>query len=42
MEREQGTKAAIQDFEEEFSIKTYSIVTVREIIDTIHIRKRLI
>lgn len=36
MERGQGEKTAIQEIEEEFGIKTYPIVTVREIIDTIH------
>ena len=32
----QGDKTAIQEIETEFGIKTYPIVTVREIIDTIH------
>lgn len=36
MERGQGDKTAIQEIETEFGIKTYPIVTVREIIDTIH------
>lgn len=36
MERGQGEKTAIQEIEEEFGIKTYPIVTVREIIDTLH------
>ena len=36
MERGQGDKTAIQEIEEDFGIKTYPIVTVREIIDTIH------
>lgn len=36
MERGQGEKTAIQEIEEEFGIKTYPIVTVREIIDTMH------
>lgn len=36
MERGQGEKTAIQEIEEEFGIKTYSIVTVREVIDTLH------
>lgn len=36
MERGQGQKTAIQEIEEEFGIKTYPLVTVREIIDTMH------
>ncbi len=36
MERGQGEKTAIQEIEEEFGIKTYPIVTVREIIDTLY------
>lgn len=36
MERGQQNKTAIQEIEEEFGIKTYPIVTVREIIDTLH------
>lgn len=36
MERGQGAKTAIQEIEEEFGIKTYPLVTVREIIDTMH------
>lgn len=36
MERGKGEKTAIQELEEEFGIKTYPIVTVREIIDTIY------
>lgn len=36
MEKGQGEKTAIQEIEEEFGIKTYPIVTVREIIDTLH------
>lgn len=36
MEKGQGEKTAIQEIEEEFGIKTYPIVTVREIIDTMH------
>ncbi len=36
MERGQGEKTAIQEIEEEFGIKTYPLVTVREIIDTMH------
>ncbi|QIB69638.1 orotate phosphoribosyltransferase [Aminipila butyrica] len=36
MERGQGDKTAIQEIEEEFGIKTYPLVTVREIIDTLH------
>lgn len=36
MERGQGEKTAIQEVEEEFGIKTYPIVTVREIINTLH------
>lgn len=36
MEKGQGDKTAIQEIEEEFGIKTYPIVTVREIIDTMH------
>ena len=36
MERGQQNKTAIQEIEETFGIKTYPIVTVREIIDTLH------
>ncbi len=36
MEKGQGNKTAIQEIEEEFGIKTYPIVTVKEIIDTIY------
>lgn len=36
MEKGQGDKTAIQEIEEEFGIKTYPIVTVREIIDAMH------
>lgn len=36
MERGQGSKTAIQEIEEEFGIKTYPLVTVREIIDAMH------
>ncbi|WP_130863245.1 orotate phosphoribosyltransferase [Bacilliculturomica massiliensis] len=36
MERGQGELTAIQEIEKEFGIKTYPIVTVREIIDAIH------
>lgn len=36
MERGKGTKTAIQEIEEEFGIKTYPIVTVKEIIDELH------
>lgn len=36
MERGSGNKTAIQEIEEEFGIKTYPLVTVREIIDTLH------
>ena len=36
MERGQSNRTAIQEIEEEFGIKTYPIVTVREIIDTLH------
>lgn len=36
MERGQGNQTAIQEIEADFGIKTYPIVTVREIIDTIH------
>ncbi|MBE6033744.1 MAG: orotate phosphoribosyltransferase [Clostridiales bacterium] len=36
MERGQGQKTAIQEIEEEFGIKTYPLVTVREIIDTLY------
>ncbi|MGL4799852.1 MAG: orotate phosphoribosyltransferase [Cellulosilyticaceae bacterium] len=36
MERGQQNKTAIQEIEEEFGIKTYPIVTVREIIDALH------
>lgn len=36
MERGQQNKTAIQEIEEEFGIKTYPIVTVRDIIDTLH------
>ncbi len=36
MERGQGEKTAIQEIEEEFGIKTYPLVTVREIIDTMY------
>jgi orotate phosphoribosyltransferase len=36
MERGKGEKTAIQEIKEEFGIKTFPIVTVREIIDTLH------
>ena len=36
MERGQGEKTAIQEIEEEFGIKAYPIVTVREVIDLLH------
>ena len=36
MERGQGDKTAIQEIEAEFGIKTFPIVTVREIIEAIH------
>ncbi len=36
MEKGKGDKTAIQEIYDEFGIKTYPIVTVREIIDTIH------
>ena len=36
MERGTQNKTAIQEIEEEFGIKTYPIVTVREIIETLH------
>ena len=36
MERGQGEKTAIQEIEEEFGIRTYPIVTVREVIDTLY------
>ena len=36
MERGQQNKTAIQEIEEEFGIKTFPIVTVRDIIDTLH------
>ena len=36
MERGQGEKTAIQELYEDFGIKTYPIVTVREVIDTLH------
>ncbi len=36
MERGQGEKTAIQEIEEEFGIRTFSIVTVREVIDTLY------
>lgn len=36
MEKGQSNKTAIQEIDEEFGIKTYPIVTVREIIDTLH------
>lgn len=36
MERGQKNKTAIQEIEEEFGIKTFPIVTVRDIIDTLH------
>lgn len=36
MERGQTNKTAIQEIADEFGIKTYPIVTVREIIDTLH------
>ena len=36
MERGQQNKTAIQEIEEEFGIKTYPIVTVREIIEALH------
>ncbi len=34
--RGQSNRTAIQEIEEEFGIKTYPIVTVREIIETLH------
>lgn len=36
MERGRGEKTAIQEIEEEFGIKAYPIVTVREVIDMLH------
>ena len=36
MERGQGEKTAIQELYEEYGIRTYPIVTVREVIDTLH------
>ncbi|OON96226.1 MAG: orotate phosphoribosyltransferase [Epulopiscium sp. Nele67-Bin005] len=36
MERGQSNKTAIQEIDEEFGIKTFPIVTVRDIIDTLH------
>ncbi len=36
MERGQGEKTAIQEIEKEFGIRTFPIVTVREIIDTMY------
>lgn len=36
MERGQSNKTAIQEIYDEFGIKAYPIVTVREIIDTLH------
>lgn len=36
MERGQANKTAIQEIYDEYGIKTYPIVTVREIIDTLH------
>ena len=36
MERGQGEKTAIQEIEEEFGIRTWPIVTVREVIDTLY------
>lgn len=36
MERGQQNKTAIQEIEEEFGIKTYPIVSVRDIIETLH------
>lgn len=36
MERGKGEKTAIQELYEEFGIRTYPIVTVREVIDTLH------
>lgn len=39
MEKGQGDKTAIQEIEEEFGIKTFPLVTVREIIDTMHNRE---
>lgn len=36
MERGQGAKTAIQELYEDFGIRTYPIVTVREVIDMLH------
>ena len=36
MERGRGEKTAVQEVEEEFGLKVYSIVTVREVIDMLH------
>lgn len=36
MERGKGEKTAIQEIEEEFGIRTFPIVTVREVIDTLY------
>lgn len=36
MERGQGEKSAVQEIYENYGIKTYPIVTVREIIETLH------
>lgn len=38
MERGKGEKSAIQELKDEFGIKTYSIVTIKEIIDYLHNR----
>ena len=36
MERGKGEKTAIQELYDDFGIRTYPIVTVREVIDTLH------
>ncbi len=36
MERGNANKTAIQEIQEEFGIRTYPVVTVREIIDTLY------
>ncbi|OON99707.1 MAG: orotate phosphoribosyltransferase [Epulopiscium sp. Nele67-Bin004] len=41
MEKGTGDKTAIQEIEEEFGIKTFPIVTVREIIDTLEDKEQI-
>ena len=39
MEKGKTAKSAIQELEEEYGIKTYSIVTIKEVVEYLHNRK---